>query len=163
MQSFPRPPNGRVGGRRRAPHGRADWRRFPPTPLSTGRWVFPSPAGSERISAAAFPTACTATGSSTSPHVAGSWRVGLPPSPLPEDLTMRRAAIPALRPVFPASTGHARPEALCSGEVVLSSPSSLVRPQPPVWSPLGDFPFCGYTPSLCHAVGSWLGSRPSPL
>jgi hypothetical protein len=61
---------------------------------TTGRWVFPSPAGSERISAAAFP----ATGSSTSPHVAGSWRVGLPPSPLPEDLTMRRAAISALRP-----------------------------------------------------------------
>jgi hypothetical protein len=26
------------------------------------------------------------------PHVAGSWRVGLPPSPPPEDLTMRRAA-----------------------------------------------------------------------
>jgi hypothetical protein len=40
------------------PHGRADWHRFPPAPLSTGRWVFPSPAGSERISA--FPEA-TAT------------------------------------------------------------------------------------------------------
>jgi len=53
------------------PHGKADWHRFPPAPLSTGRWVFPSPAGSERISATAFPTACAATGSSTSPEVAG--------------------------------------------------------------------------------------------
>jgi hypothetical protein len=60
----------RVGGRRRVPRGNADWHRFPPAPLSTGRWVFPSPAGSERISATAFPTACAATGSSTSPRVA---------------------------------------------------------------------------------------------
>jgi hypothetical protein len=75
------------------PHGISDWHRSPPAPLSTGRWVFPNPAGSERISATAFPTACAATGSLTSPHVAGSWQVGLPPSPPPEDLTMRRAAI----------------------------------------------------------------------
>jgi hypothetical protein len=80
------------------PHGKADWHRFPPAPLSTGRWVFPSPAGSERLSATAFPAACAATGSSTSPRVAGSWQVGLPPSPPPQDMTMRRAAFPALRP-----------------------------------------------------------------
>jgi len=47
----------RVGGRRHAPHGEADWRWFPPAPLSTGRWVLPSPAASERLSAAAFPRA----------------------------------------------------------------------------------------------------------
>jgi hypothetical protein len=80
------------------PHGISDWHRSPPAPLSTGRWVFPNPAGSERISATAFPTACAATGSLASPHVAGNWRVGLPPSPPPEDLTMRRAAIPAPAP-----------------------------------------------------------------
>ena len=44
----------------------------------------------------------------------------------------------------------------------MSSPSSLIRPQPPVWSPLGDFPFCGYTPSPCHTVGSWLGTDTFP-
>src|SRR5450755_3706059 len=47
------PSAGWVGRRRRVPHGKADWHRFPPAPLSTGRWVFPSPAGSERLSATA--------------------------------------------------------------------------------------------------------------
>ena len=50
---------GTVPGRREAPRAarlcKPDWRRFPPAPLSTVRRVFPYTAGSEHISAAAFP------------------------------------------------------------------------------------------------------------
>ena len=84
--------------RRRVPHGQADWHRFPPTPLSTGRWVFPSPAGSDAYQRPRSPPRARRRAPRPAPHVAGSWRVGLPPSPPPQDLTMRRAAIPALRP-----------------------------------------------------------------
>ena len=73
-------------GRREAPRAarlyKPDWRRFPPAPLSTGRWVLPSPAGSKRISATAFPGTARATGSPTSPLMSPRpRRVGTPPSP----------------------------------------------------------------------------------
>ena len=42
------------------------------------------------------------------------------------------------------------PEALCSDRVMLSLPSLLIRPHPPVWIALSDFP-CGYTKSPCHS------------
>ena len=141
----------RVGGRRRAPHGNADWRRFPPAPLSTGRWVLPSPAASERISAAAFP--CSQRQRAHRPALVSPLSAGLacrlrrrrrtrPWGTQPDRhcASARDSPLRALRQAFPDSGGHACPEALRSSEVVLSSPSSLLRPQPPVSTPPDDFP-----------------------
>ena len=174
----------RVARRRSAP---AAWRRsargracrpvarrlsrsvtFPPGPLSTGRWVFPNPAGSERISAAAFPTNDRATGALTRPErrlVAPSWRTAfaapwiLDPHDLPVGAQVARKR--AVARVRHHGVGRTCPEALCSGGVMLSPPSSLIRPQPPVSAPPDDFPH-GYTPGLLPygRVLAWHGDLP---
>jgi len=65
------PGHPRMPGRREAPRAarlcKPDWRRFPPAPLSTVRRVFPYTAGSERISAAAFPNLSRSVGAPTRP------------------------------------------------------------------------------------------------
>jgi hypothetical protein len=143
---------------------------FPPGPLSSGRWVFPSPAGSQRLSAAAFPKQRPRDGRADPPsNIDWSSRVGTPPSPRLDPRPTRpcgRGADSSLEEAVaradPRGHGHARPEALCSGGVVLSPPSSLVRPQPPVSAPPDDFPPHGYTPGLLPygRVLAWHGDLP---
>jgi len=52
----------------------------------------------------------------------------------------RVIALTGTTPGLSPSDGRARPEALRSSEVVLSSPSSLLRPQPPVSTPSRRLP-----------------------
>jgi len=55
-------------------------------------------------------------------------------------MSRRVVALTGTTPGLSPSDGHARPEALRSSEVVLSSPSSLLRPQPPVSTPSRRLP-----------------------
>ena len=55
-------------------------------------------------------------------------------------ISRRVVALTGTTPGLSPSDGHARPEALRSSEVVLSSPSSLLRPQPPVSTPSRRLP-----------------------
>ena len=53
------------------------------------------------------------------------------------------------------------PEALRSDRVMLSLPSSLIRPHPPVWTALPDFP-AAYTESSCHSGGILAAAQTFP-
>ena len=77
-------------GRREAPRAARPCRLAPVSsrPLSTGHWVLPSPARSERLSAAAFPGERPATGSPTSRSC--------------------RRRTPGWRAAFAATAGHGR-------------------------------------------------------
>ena len=164
----------RVGGRRRAPHGKADWRRFPPAPLSTGRWVLPSPAASERLSATAFPRPQPRR--AHRPARVSRLRPGLACR-----LRRRRRTWPEARSLTGtvprrviAHCGHYARPSLQTAAALAQRPFARARlccprrhryyglsrqsRRLPTTSRVG-----GYTPGLCHTVGCWLASRPSPL
>src|SRR5262249_34833863 len=98
-----------------------------------------------------------------------SSQVGAPPSPRldprptrPHGRGANSSPEEAVARAHPRGHGHARPEALCSGGVMLSPPSPLVRPHPPVSAPPDAFPLHGYTPGLLPSgrVLAWHGDLP---
>jgi len=89
---------GRVGGRRRVPHGKPTGTGFHPPPYQPDVGFSPV-----RLEARAYQRSRSpprARRRTPRPALVSpcSWQVGLPPSPPPQDVTMRRAAMPALRP-----------------------------------------------------------------
>jgi len=74
------------------------------------------------------------------------------------------AILSALCPHFsPTARSPLRPEALGSEPVMLSDPSSLLRPHPPVSLTPADFPLGGYSAGLRSTRWSELSTRPSLL